>query len=74
MQNDVAQAEALAREWSNLFPGRFYIEMQRAGHPGAEILVQRSLTLASSLRLPVVATHPVKFLNPEDYRAHEAQH
>ena len=35
--------------------------------------MQRSLALASALRLPVVATHPVQFLNPEDYRAHEAR-
>ncbi|HET7061735.1 MAG TPA: DNA polymerase III subunit alpha, partial [Nitrosospira sp.] len=72
-QNDMAQAEALAKEWAGLFPGRFYIELQRAGHPNAESLVQRSLALASTLRLPVVATHPVQFLNPEDYRAHEAR-
>src|SRR3954447_10489176 len=72
-QNDPAQAEALASEWAGLFPGRFYIELQRVGHANAEILVQRSLALASALRLPVVATHPVQFLNPEDYRAHEAR-
>ena len=57
----------------DLFPGRFYIELQRAGHPNTESLVQRSLALASTLRLPVVATHPIQFLNPEDYRAHEAR-
>ena len=35
--------------------------------------MQRSLVLASALHLPVVATQPVQFLNPEDYRAHEAR-
>ncbi|SEK98849.1 DNA polymerase III subunit alpha [Nitrosovibrio tenuis] len=73
MQNGPAEAEALTREWMSLFPGRFYIEVQRAGHANAEILVQRSLALASVLRLPVVATQPIQFLNPEDYRAHEAR-
>lgn len=73
MQNDATQAGMLAREWADLFPGRFYIELQRAGHTNAELLVQRSLMLASTLRLPVVATHPVQFLNPDDYRAHEAR-
>ena len=72
-QSDSIQAESLAKEWAGLFPGRFYIELQRAGHPNAESLVQRSLALASTLRLPVVATHPIQFLNPEDYRAHEAR-
>jgi DNA polymerase-3 subunit alpha len=73
MQNDSAQASMLAREWAKLFPGRFYIEVQRAGCVNAEALVQRSLMLASTLSLPVVATHPVQFLNSEDYRAHEAR-
>ncbi len=35
--------------------------------------MQRSLVLASTLHLPVVATQPVQFLNPEDYKAHEAR-
>jgi DNA polymerase-3 subunit alpha len=73
LQNDPTQADTLAREWSSLFPGRFYIEVQRAGHPNTEAVMQRSMMLASALRLPVVATQPIQFLNPEDYRAHEAR-
>lgn len=73
MQNNLAQAEMLAREWMDLFPGRFYIEVQRVGHANAEVLVQRSLALASILHLPVVATQSVQFLNPDDYKAHEAR-
>ncbi len=73
MQNNLIQAEMLAREWANLFPNRFYIEVQRVGHANAEMLVQRSLALASMLHLPVVATQSVQFLNPDDYKAHEAR-
>ncbi|WP_090372649.1 DNA polymerase III subunit alpha [Nitrosospira sp. Nl5] len=73
MQNNPVQAEMLAREWTDLFPGRFYIEVQRVGHANAETLVQHSLLLASTLHLPVVATQAVQFLNPDDYRAHEAR-
>ena len=29
--------------------------------------------IASELKLPVVATHPVQFLKPDDFRAHEAR-
>ncbi|MEK6594930.1 MAG: DNA polymerase III subunit alpha, partial [Pseudomonadota bacterium] len=36
-------------------------------------LVQQSLILAKKFDLPVVATQAVQFLNPEDYRAHEAR-
>ena len=66
-------AERLAHAWADRFPGRFYIELQRYGQPHAEALVARSVALASRLGLPVVATHPVQFLDAEDFRAHEAR-
>ncbi len=68
-----AAAEKLAGDWSALFPGRFYLELQRAGLPQTETLVARTVELASSLGLPVVATHPVQFVAREDFRAHEAR-
>jgi DNA polymerase III subunit alpha len=66
-------AERLAQAWARLFPGRYYIELQRAGQPHAEALLARSVALASRLGLPVVATHPVQFLDAGDFRAHEAR-
>jgi DNA polymerase-3 subunit alpha len=66
-------AERLAQQWAKLFPGRYYIELQRAGAPGAEALVSRSVALANRCKLPVVATHPVQFLDPAEFKAHEAR-
>ena len=66
-------AEKLARDWQALFPGRFYIELQRAGAPNAEALLSRSVALATRVGVPVVATHPVQFLDKDDFRAHEAR-
>ncbi len=71
-------AHAAAAAWQAAFPGHYYLELQR---PGAhdeegekdEAYVQAALGLASALQLPVVATHPVQFMQPEDYRAHEAR-
>ncbi len=68
-----APAEAAAREWARLFPDSFYIELQRYGQPQAEQLVAASVALAAGLNLPVVATHPVQFLERDDFRAHEAR-
>jgi DNA polymerase-3 subunit alpha len=77
-----AQARRLAGEWAELFPGRFYVELQRlgtgatvfeAGGVALETYVRAALGLASALKLPVVATHPVQFIRPEDFRAHEAR-
>src|SRR5687768_5669937 len=63
-------AERLAQAWARLFPGRYYLELQRAGHPHADALVARTVALAARLGLPVVATHPVQFLAAGDFRAH----
>ncbi|HEV8095946.1 MAG TPA: DNA polymerase III subunit alpha, partial [Burkholderiales bacterium] len=68
-----AVAARLAADWAERFPGRFYLELQRAGFANSEPLVARTLGLAGKARLPVVATHPVQFLAAEDFRAHEAR-
>ena len=73
LQNNLQQAEILTQKWANLFPDRFYIEIQRDGHVNEVMLVQQSLVLAKKFNLPVVATQSIQFLNAEDYRAHEAR-
>ncbi len=66
-------ADKLALAWAGLFPGRYYIELQRAGAPNAEALLSRSVALATRTKLPVVATHPVQFLGADEFKAHEAR-
>ncbi len=70
---NAAAAERLARGWAKLFPGRYYLELQRARFPNGEPLVTHSVALASRLGLPVVATQPVQFLDADDFKAHEAR-
>jgi DNA polymerase-3 subunit alpha len=73
MAGDEARARAVVQRLAALFPGRCYVELQRAGLPGQEAVVQGSVALAAELGLPVVATHPVQFLEPDDFDAHEAR-
>jgi len=68
-----AAARQLAHEWAGLFPGRFYLEIHRAGGPREEATVRETVRLASETGLPVVATHPVQFLTIDDFKAHEAR-
>lgn len=70
---DLAKAEANAARWAKIFPGHFYIEIQRAGQPNQEQQVRHSVALAGRLGLPVVATHPVQFLDKSEFIAHEAR-
>ena len=67
------QARRLAGEWAAWFPGRYYLELQRTGAAEAERCTRASADLAAALGLPVVATHPVQFLEPDDFKAHEAR-
>jgi len=71
--HDPARAEQLARDWAGLFPGRYYLELQRTGAAQSENTIDAARRLAGTCSLPVVATHPVQFLRPEDFTAHEAR-
>jgi DNA polymerase-3 subunit alpha len=73
LQGNAAGAAKAARDWSAWFPDRYYLEVQRAGHADDDALVAATVALAGETSLPVVATHPVQYLRPEDFRAHEAR-
>jgi DNA polymerase-3 subunit alpha len=66
-------ARQQAKRWKSIFPQHFYIEIQRAGQANMENHVRHAVHLAHELSLPVVATHPIQFLNKEDFTAHEAR-
>ena len=73
LQDNRQLAQQLAQDWAALFPQRFYIELQRAGHAQQEAYIARALVVAEELALPVVATHPIQFIETEDFKAHEAR-
>jgi DNA polymerase III subunit alpha len=73
LAGDVERAEMFAQRLAALFPQRFFIELQRAGPASNERYVRAAVPLAAKLKLPVVATHPVQFLEPDDFEAHEAR-
>ena len=72
-----AQSTELARNaaqrYAQVFGDRFYLEVQRAGFADDERLLRQTVALAIDTQIGVVATHPVQFLKPEDYRSHEAR-
>ena len=75
-QGNVEQAVSRARYWANLFPEAFYLEVQRVhprGNAPQEALIAATAELAADLSLPLVATHPIQFLERDDFKAHEAR-
>ena len=62
-----------AQAWEAIFPGAFYLEVQRYGQPQQEAMVQQTADLAGETGIPLVATHPIQFMNRDDFQAHEAR-
>ena len=73
LADDMPRAEQIAQRLAAIFPQRFFIELQRAGLATNEAHLRAAVPLASRLSLPVVATHPVQFVEADDYEAHEAR-
>ncbi|MEE4217984.1 MAG: DNA polymerase III subunit alpha [Xanthomonadales bacterium] len=67
------RAIKLASRWSQTFPDRFYIELQRTGREQETQYEAGALIVAAECGLPVVASNDVRFLDKPDYRAHEAR-
>ena len=66
-------AARLVREWMEIFPDAYYLELHRTGREGEEDYNAAAVDLALALDCPVVATNQVRFLAEEEYEAHEAR-
>ncbi|KTD48304.1 DNA polymerase III subunit alpha [Legionella quateirensis] len=73
LANDESLATERALHWMNLFPNRFYLEIQRTGRADEDLYNEKVIALADKLQLPIVATNDVRFLDREDFDAHEAR-
>ncbi len=71
--DDFEKAKVTAKHWAELFENNFYLELQRVGKPEEERYIHSAIDLAISLDLPVVATNDVRFMNQEDFAAHEVR-
>ncbi len=65
------EARSAARWYADLFPGRYYLELQENTLPEQAVANQRLMEIAGELSLPLVATNDCHYLNREDARAHE---
>ncbi len=55
-----------------LFPSRLYVELSRRGDSIEEASEPRLIDLAYALDLPLVATNPAQYAEPEFHAAHDA--
>jgi len=70
---DTALAATLVDAWSQFFPDRFYLELQRTGREQEERYIHAAMSLATDKNIPVVASNDVRFIEQTDFDAHEAR-
>ncbi|MDR3358405.1 MAG: DNA polymerase III subunit alpha [Desulfovibrio sp.] len=68
---DMDEALRLAREYADIYPGRFYLELQSNGLAVQEKVNAGLLELAEKTRLPIVATNDCHYLDANDVEAHD---
>jgi DNA polymerase III subunit alpha len=74
LAGNLALAKERVGRWQGLFGAdNYYLEVQRYGQAQQDLLVGATADLAAELDVPLVATHPVQFLQRDDFKAHEAR-
>jgi DNA polymerase-3 subunit alpha len=66
-------AAQLLDRYARRFDDRLYIELTRTGKSGEEAFNRAALELAAARGLPAIATNAVRFLDRDDFDAHEAR-
>ena len=66
-------ARAALADWQRCFSDRFYLELQRTGRAGEEDYLHAAVSLAAECSCPVVATNDVRFLEADEFEAHETR-
>jgi DNA polymerase III subunit alpha len=62
----------LYKELSSKYKDRFYLEIQRHGDQNEISLEKYNLSKSSEIKIPIIATNEVYYLNPDMHEAHDA--
>jgi DNA polymerase-3 subunit alpha len=71
LKNDRASSLKAAKDFSDIFGDRFYIEIMRHGMPEEDIINTGLISVARELNLPLVATNDSHYLSRGDAQAHD---
>lgn len=70
---DSAKIDNNIEKWLSVFPDRYYFELQRIGRKGQDDYIHDALKHAEKFSVPLVATNNVRFIEEDDFEAHEAR-
>ena len=72
--SNIAGATQAAKELSEAYPNRFYLELTRTGRAHEEAYITHAVEISQELQIPLVATNDVRFIDEADYSAHETRY
>jgi DNA polymerase-3 subunit alpha len=73
LEGKLDRAAARLERWQRHFGDRFYLEVTRTQRGGEDEFFSATLALAAQRDCAVVASNDVRFLEAEDFEAHEAR-
>ncbi len=73
LANRLDLASAYAAEWRSHFPAAYFLGVSRTGRVNEEDALHLLVDFAQQQQLPVVAHNDVRFLQQEDFEAHEVR-
>ena len=68
----VEEAKKVALEYAEIFPGRFYLEMQRHGLPEEDIVNDVFKKVSKETGIPLVCANDAHYARKEHFEAHDA--
>jgi DNA polymerase-3 subunit alpha len=68
-----SDTEEIIKDISQLFINKFYIEFDNTERENEDLYIKKSLSFASKLNLPIVASNDVLFISDSDYEANEVK-
>ena len=71
VRRDLDEAERVARWHAELFPGRYYLEIQDHGLADQRLMTEGIIAISRKLGLPLVATNDVHYIAQANSYAHE---
>lgn len=71
LKGDWEGAVATAQEFAEIFPGRYYLEVQNHGIDEEQANIRNMIKLGQELNLPLVATNDAHYARREHWQAHD---
>ncbi|MFP4397734.1 MAG: PHP domain-containing protein, partial [Desulfonatronovibrio sp.] len=65
------KAKECAGQYADIFPGRFYLELEANGMPEQKDVNEKLIELSGKTGLPLVATNDCHYLHADDVKAHD---